>query len=114
MSVYTVYGLRVRGTADVRYIGQTNNLLELRLIGHHRTARRMPRPTRFADWLKSHGGDVEIFSIHICTTRAEAVAKEQLVIHTCVAVGWPIFNQHHVPPHLRLPQREPEAERQAA
>jgi hypothetical protein len=105
---WTVYGLRLRGNHEARYIGQTMRPLDNRLFNHFNIAAKMPRPTQFAHWLIDNRDEVEAFKIAYADTLVEARTIERVVIGLCLRLEHRLFNRVHVPAHLRLVQREQE------
>lgn len=104
--VSTIYGLRVRGDTEVRYVGRTVKPLAHRLYGHLNTAKAMTEPTLFASWLREHGQTVEIFEISRVAGWSEAKAAERDTIRICLALNHKLFNFWLVPPSkwLSLPR----------
>jgi len=101
---FTVYGLRLRGEKEVRYIGQTADV-SARLAGHFSTAKRMPWATDFAHWLRDNGPIIEAVSLAVAETRIEARAIERQMVGACAALGHRLFNQWLVPAGQRCAPR---------
>ena len=95
---YCVYGIRLRGDKEVRYIGQTNRTPEARIANHRGDRCNRPLQT----WLLSN--DVEGFEIARCDTREEALATEKVIIALCVRLNHRLLNRDGVPKHLRAPK----------
>lgn len=100
----TVYGLRIKGDKEVRYIGQSANV-EQRLASHLRSYVRMTWPTDFALWLKHNASEIEAVKLAYAPTREEARKIERMVVETFAALDHRLFNQWLVPPKKRLSQR---------
>lgn len=66
--MYTVYGVRLIGTREVRYVGQTTRPLRERISGHKSTAlRAADRVYRLYSWIRSHGWDsIEFVVLEEC------------------------------------------------
>lgn len=94
---YTVYGLRLIGSKEVRYVGQTNGPVELRLIGHINAAALRRHNGPLCDWLTANAGQVEIFKIAYAETRAEASGIEKTIIALCSRLEHRLFNQRLLP-----------------
>lgn len=63
MSAGFIYGIKLIGDTNVRYVGLTTRTLEQRFLDHKKMARR-GRKYPIYDWLRKHGEDnVEIFLI---------------------------------------------------
>lgn len=98
---HTVYGLRLRGDTEVRYIGQTRRPLEGRLLNHFSANNLMVWPNEFAKWMRLGAEDIEIFAIAQCDGEVAAKAKERELIAVCIAFQHRLFNVRHVPKELR-------------
>jgi hypothetical protein len=101
MSV-TVYGIRLKGDREVRYIGFTRGDLDARLKKHigGMVYKGSFRP--FVPWIKEHRHEVEIFPIAKCDTVAEARKTESVLIALCCRLNQRLLNGAQVPPRLRL------------
>lgn len=110
---FKVYGIRLMGELEARYIGQTVGRGGWRLHNTLTAAKAMPRKTLFADWLIANADRLEAFDIAAVETRQMARVREREVIETCLALGHRLFNRQHVPRAIRLPLRD-EPLRQAA
>jgi hypothetical protein len=103
MSCGTVYGLRLRGDPEVRYVGATHSALERRFRKHVDDANRPQTP--LARWLAANRGAVEIFGIVSfpeTVGRTAVFACERETIALCLKLNHRLFNQMHVPHALRL------------
>jgi hypothetical protein len=98
---FYVYGLRLKGDREVRYVGETSGPPEFRLHLHYAAARKA-RLGALGDWLLSHDGDVEAFKIALVDTRKEARASERAIIALCLRLNQRLFNIAGVPRELRL------------
>lgn len=94
---YAVYGIRIIGSTEPRYIGQTGNGVDTRLAGHYLWCRQMPLKSPFAAWLLGNEGNIEAFVIDYHESRADALASERTAIEVCAKLGHRLFNVHHVP-----------------
>jgi predicted GIY-YIG superfamily endonuclease len=95
MSV-TVYGLRLRGGKEARYIGMTGNF-NARLHAHFIGIDSPHRNPQLCDWLRTHNSDVEIFKIASADTRTEAFGIERAIIALCLRLEHRLFNQRGLP-----------------
>jgi hypothetical protein len=90
---FTVYGLRLKGDKEVRYIGQTNGLVFLRLNGHLSAAAKRRHNLPLCEWLAENGSNVEAFKIGYADTRAEAIGIEKAIIALCLRLEHRLLNQ---------------------
>lgn len=98
----TVYGLRLKGDREVRYIGFTRGDLATRLKKHRNAEPCLPAsymPIR--KWVREHGDKVEIFPIAKCDTVAEARKTESILIALCVQLNQRLLNGAQVPASLK-------------
>lgn len=98
---FYVYGLRLRGEREVRYIGETSGPPEFRLHLHLAAARKR-RIGALGEWLLANEGSVEAFKISAVNTRSEARATERAIIALCLRLNHRLFNIAGVPRELRL------------
>ncbi len=89
---FTVYGLRLKGDKEVRYIGQTNGPIEVRLHWH-----RTYRPPTLRSWLATNAGNIEAFAIGATDTREEATAMEKAIIALCLRLDHRLLNRRSLP-----------------
>ena len=94
---YTIYGIRLKGDREVRYVGLTYRDLKTRLRQHRTT----PCVRHLMPWLVEHGEQVEVFPIATTENHEEAKTTEKVVISLCVQLNQRLFNRAHVPPHAR-------------
>lgn len=96
---FTVYGIRIRGTDEVRYVGFTRFTPAERLHRHFVTGnyRRC-----FKSWLITNRDSLEAFAIIKCRDVPTARAMEKAAIATCALLGHRLHNSDHVPAHLRI------------
>lgn len=99
---YVIYGLRLRGSSDVRYIGQTMRALEVRLRWHGFQTAHCPVMRPFGVWLRDNGERVECFAIAKADNLLEAKQIERTEISAAIRAGAKLFNRHHVPAALRI------------
>ena len=102
---FRVYGIRIKGDLEVRYVGQTSRAPTTRLNQLH-TEHCMNWHTHwegddFGRWLHYNRDNVEAFDIAECETRKSAKTTEQVVIALCLRLNHRLFNGDHVPEHLR-------------
>lgn len=99
---YTVYGIRLKGSIEVRYIGFTRLSLEERLQKHLNGQIFVASYRPLIPWLRANRGSVEAFAIAKFDTEAAARTAEGVVISLCLRLGQRLFNGAQVPHHLRL------------
>ena len=99
--IFTVYGIRLKGDKEVRYIGQTNGPIEVRLAGHIMTAQRAGKSyginSALSAWLLANSDEVEAFKIGYADTRAEALGIEKAIIALCLRLDHRLFNRRGLP-----------------
>jgi hypothetical protein len=93
--IHIVYGLRLNGDREVRYVGETFKRLHDRLIQHTSVAAMGRIEGPFADWLLENRGEIEIFEIATCDDRRHAQETEKALIAQCQLLGQRIFNRKH-------------------
>jgi hypothetical protein len=99
---YIVYGLRLRGDRETRYVGMTYRDLTYRLQMHTSRAAMMGDKTPFAQWLLANRGNVEAFKIAETDDKEQAKGTEKILIAACLTMRQRLFNSVHVPANLRL------------
>ena|SRR5437868_14657687 len=101
---FTIYGLRLLGDREVRYVGQTGNTPESRLKCLTSESKLYGRrPTEgFGAWLQGNEGSIEAFEIERVETRAEATARERAVVALCLTLNQRLFNHWLVPAEQRI------------
>lgn len=101
---YTIYGLRLNGDREVRYIGQTSNSPLSRLKCLTSEAKMYGRrPTEgFGGWLLDNQGTIEAFEIDRVETRAQANLREREIVSFCLCLNQRLFNHWLVPAELRI------------
>jgi hypothetical protein len=105
---FTVYGLRLKGDCELRYVGHTRKTPDERLRMHHveGSGTRWPFPT----WLRENRGNIEAFPIAKVDTLQEARAYEMAIIALCSRLRQRLFNRYGLAPEHRRPT-ERQAER---
>lgn len=93
---FVIYGVRLKGDTEVRYVGVTTQGLRRRHFNHRGDA-----SSPIQRWLLDNGNEAETFAITRCATRPEALATERLLITACLAMNHRLFNRDGVPKHLR-------------
>lgn len=102
---FAIYGLRLKGETEVRYIGQTGDT-DQRLAGHFSAAYAMPWRTQFANWLIENQHRIEMVVLGTADSRDEARRAERAAVAICLAMDHRLFNLWLVPAHKRIPERE--------
>jgi len=103
---FLIYGLRLRGDAEVRYVGQTKDV-EQRFAGHFGRAKGMPWQDALAMWLTDNEPEVEWFEIDRAETREEARQIERVAVSFALKFGHRLYNLHLVPADKRDHSRAP-------
>lgn len=94
---FTVYGIRLKGEVEVRYVGLTYKPIKRRLREHRAT----PCVPGLSTWLMDNWERAEVFAIASVTDREQARATEKVIITLCARLNHRLFNRTHVPTHLR-------------
>jgi hypothetical protein len=83
---YKIYGLKIKNTDLIRYVGMTSNSLQNRLNEHIRYTSKQKSKNGF--WLKKYGYDVEVVLIEDdIQTKKEAYDKEKMYIKLFKSFG---------------------------
>ena len=107
MSFY-VYGLRLKGDLECRYIGQTGKAPEDRLIDRIRQSRHHVKigycahPDGLSQWVAANADNIEVFRIAKTETRQEARATERVIIALVLRLGHRLLNLEGVPPEQQI------------
>jgi hypothetical protein len=101
----TVYGIRLRGDIEARYIGFTRYETWRRLTSHFGEALSQTRKSPVCVWLLENRPNIEIFEITTVETVAEARAKEREIVAICLALNHRLLNHHLVPADRRVPEQ---------
>lgn len=99
---YVVYGIRLKGDYEVRYVGFSRYRGQVRLRQHFYMAAREENGTPFAIWLRENHPNIEVFMIWEPDTCDAAVALEHGTIEMCTRLGHRLFNLARVPASLRI------------
>jgi predicted GIY-YIG superfamily endonuclease len=86
---YYVYGLRLKGTAEWRYIGCTTNK-DSRELAHRSYDRKNPSKWK---WMREHGQAVEMIILSTFDDEYEAATEEARLIRYYRAEGYKLFNK---------------------
>lgn len=100
--IYTVYALRLRGDAEIRYVGQTSGDPTLRVPNLLCSEEGVWNTTLFGQWLRANRSEIEARAVAIFETREEAKCGERAAIGMALLAGQRLFNRDHVPKHLRI------------
>lgn len=76
---YKIYGLRVIGTDEIRYVGYTKRTLKLRLYNHFYDCKRGLKYKK-CYWIRKHNYNIEIILLEENLTYEEALKKEMFWI----------------------------------
>ena len=108
---YVIYGLRLPGDVECRYVGMTRKSPDERLAAFTREAARAMRfrgtawerkiePDSFIQWIIDH--DVETFVIARASTKGEAHETERAVAAIMLRLNHRLFNTWLVPAERRI------------
>jgi hypothetical protein len=92
---YEVYGLRLKGDRETRYVGMTRRGNDYRLKRHFYAAK--PRKDNLANWINANRADIEIFTIAETDDREVAKAAEKTIVTVALGLGQRLFNVSHTP-----------------
>lgn len=109
MSFY-IYGLRVRGDPECRYVGMTSRQPDDRLRAHASQAAswekrawgQPPDPEGFTAWLTANKGNIEAFKIAKAETKAEARITERAIANLILRLDHRLFNTWLIPADKRI------------
>lgn len=90
---FTIYGLRLKGDEEVRYIGETNTDINFRLLAH---CRHTKQPA-LRNWLDTNAGNVEAVTLDVASSRSEAHDLERLAISHHLDLGHRLLNRRSLP-----------------
>lgn len=90
---FTIYGLRLAGDRETRYIGQTSENPIARLSSHLKAAQRAAHNPEFCEWLRANGPRIEAFAIAKVATRQEALSHERVIVALCQRLNQRLYNQ---------------------
>jgi hypothetical protein len=105
---FTIYGFRLRGDTECRYVGLTSREPQRRLAyltgeAHQRNEKWQLRdPDAFQRWLLDHEPEIETFQIHSVATKPEAHIAERAIVAAMLATDHRLFNHWLVPAALRI------------
>lgn len=95
---HSVYGIRLKGDVEVRYVGLTRHSEKWRLRQHfYMNAGRCGASTPFGIWLHENRANVEVFQIWEAETSDQGLVMERGTIEMCTRLGHRLFNRQHVP-----------------
>lgn len=100
---FTVYGIRLKGGHELRYVGQTAHDPDRRMTAH--CSEHGPH-SHFSAWIKANRPNVETVKLGFSDTRNEAKAIERVMVAFCLRLNHRLFNRDHVPAHLRVGEGE--------
>lgn len=104
---HCIYGFRLVGDTECRYVGMTTHEPADRLKYRMGEARRFVRwkiadPDGLHQWLLKNEGTVEAFTIAKAGTRADALETERAIVAVVLCLGHRLFNHWLVPSHKRI------------
>lgn len=74
-----IYGLRISGTSEIKYVGQTRNGAAHRLIIHMRESRNEAKTSPLYVWLRANPGNVEAVVLESVPAEDESLVNEREV-----------------------------------
>lgn len=98
--MFTVYGLRLRGSIEVRYVGFTKFAPAARLARHIADTTYGTPGRALRQWLLANADAVEAVPLCTAKTEVEARAMEKGAIAACAHAGNQLFNSDHMPRNL--------------
>lgn len=98
---HVVYGFRLIGDTEIRYVGQTKHTGQKRLSFEQTMAKKRWKHDALSQWLFDTLGQVEAFTIWSCPDEESARLKEAETIAFCLAIGHRILNKQHASPARR-------------
>lgn len=99
---YTIYGLRLKGSKEVRYIGLTNGHPIARLAAHVMASTGRTTPNKaFTAWIRENRDGIEVFAIANCDTLAEARGIERAIIALCARLDQRLLNIRCMPANAK-------------
>lgn len=107
MSFY-IYGLRLRGEIECRYVGQTGKTPKQRLNAlisearHRVKTETRAHPDGLWCWLVENAAQIEVFKIGKAEYREQARAMERVMIALVLRLGHRLLNVDHVPVDQRI------------
>ena len=90
--MWTIYALVDPRTSQIRYIGQTQNHPEVRLMGHLEKDDGNKRKRAWLDELRRFGEKPVVVALEYAPSIDEALEIERLWIRRGNACGWPLLN----------------------
>jgi hypothetical protein len=101
---FTIYGFRLRGDSEIRYVGMTSRAADTRLRCLTNEARLYGRrpTTGLGGWLLDNEGRIDAFEIVQVATQAEARIAERTAAAALVQAGHALFNRWLVPKDKRI------------
>lgn len=106
---FYVYGLRLKGDIECRYVGQTGKASPERRLAESindakqrvKEARRL-HPDGIHCWLANNAENIEAFKIGGVDTREQARAMERTIIALVLRLGHRLLNVSGVPEEQRI------------
>jgi hypothetical protein len=109
---WVIYGLRLKGDTECRYVGQTCKSPQVRLerltyeAGHLRKTfqwhGKSPDPDGFGEWLLDNQENIEAFVIAAAVSHADALETERAMVTVMLRLNHRLFNSHLVPADKRI------------
>lgn len=86
-----IYGLRLKGSDEFRYVGLTKKSLEERFKGHVKRSKNKKTPV--SCWISSHGPEnIEIIALETVSDMSDLAAREVYWISSLKEQGYSILN----------------------
>lgn len=106
---YCIYGFRLTGDVECRYVGMTSRTPKARLADLTAEARWYSNvftdrvaPDGLKQWLLDNKGNVDAFNIGKVETKREALDMERTLIALVLQLGHRLLNVQHVPYGQRI------------
>jgi hypothetical protein len=93
VAIGRIYGIRLTGSDEYRYVGLTTKSVRYRLAKHLQVARSSGRKTPFYDWLRKHEPEVDIDVLHVEYGKLEELGQAEIEwISDVRAIGYRLLN----------------------
>lgn len=99
---WDIYGIRLIGDPEIRYVGQTGKGVERRLYEKAYFARRDWGDALMSQWMRDNEGRVEVVVIDTVTSEVDARAAERATVKMLSNIGHRLFNRNLIAREKRL------------